>query len=268
MRDHQDAETFLAQPVEQVQDSRADGDVEHRDGLVGDEQVRPEDDARRDRDALALTARELVRVALEEELGRRKLDACQRIANALAPLLPRAAEAVDLERLLDGGLHREARVERLVGVLVDQLHAPAQRPQSPALQPRDVVAVELDPPRDRLDQPQHGLSGGRLAAAGLADQRDQLAARDGEADALDRTDDLLWTACDRTDEPARDRVVDDEVLDRDQRAGAVRAAHAVLATTSFRWQAAERLPPSSFSAGCSSLQRVNARSQRGWKGQP
>ena len=103
MRDHQDPESGLAQPVEQVQDPRAHRDVEHRDGLVRDQQVGAEDDAGGDRDPLALAARELVRVALEKELRRVELHPRQCLADVLAPLGLRAAEAVDQERFLDRG---------------------------------------------------------------------------------------------------------------------------------------------------------------------
>ena len=51
---------------------------------------------------------------------------------------------------------------------------------------RDVLAVEPDRARGRLDQAQHQLADGRLAAAGFADQAQRLAAVDREADAVDR----------------------------------------------------------------------------------
>ena len=87
VRDHQDAEPAAPQAVEQVEDARAHRDVEHRDGLVGDEQLRLEHERRRDRDALPLAARELVRVAVEEELGGREPGALERLAHALGALL-------------------------------------------------------------------------------------------------------------------------------------------------------------------------------------
>ena len=81
VRDHQDRETLFAQAVEHVEDTRPDGDVEHRDRLVGDEHVRLEHERRGDRHPLALAARELVRVPVEIELGRRELDPDECIAN-------------------------------------------------------------------------------------------------------------------------------------------------------------------------------------------
>src|SRR5439155_11916060 len=112
-----------------------------------------EDDAGRDRHALALAAGELVWIALEEEFGRRELDACESLAHTLPPLAARSAQAVDQEGLLDGGPHRQAGVERFVGILVDQLHPPPQRTQRLGAERRDVAAVERDPPGDGLDEP-------------------------------------------------------------------------------------------------------------------
>ena len=54
------------QRLHQVEDLRLDRDVERRDRLVGDDQLRVERERAREADPLALAARELVRV----ELGR------------------------------------------------------------------------------------------------------------------------------------------------------------------------------------------------------
>ena len=73
-----------------------------------------EHEARGDGDALALAARELVREAVDEELGRRQAGPREGLANALLALVAAAALAVDEQRLLDRRAHPEARVERLV----------------------------------------------------------------------------------------------------------------------------------------------------------
>ena len=81
VRDHQDAEPALRAARERIEHAGAHRDVEHRDGLVGDEQLRLEHERGRDRDALALAARELVRVAVEEQLGRVEARPLQRLAH-------------------------------------------------------------------------------------------------------------------------------------------------------------------------------------------
>ena len=54
----------VLQVLEQVEDLRLDRDVERRDGLVADDQLRVDRERPRDADALALPARELVREAV------------------------------------------------------------------------------------------------------------------------------------------------------------------------------------------------------------
>ena len=60
---------------DQVEDADPDRDVEHRDGLVGQDHARLDRQGARDRDALALPARELVRVLLRDLVGRHEPDA-------------------------------------------------------------------------------------------------------------------------------------------------------------------------------------------------
>ena len=147
------ARPLLAQAVEHVQHAGPDRDVEHRDRLVGDEEVGLEDERGCDRDPLALTAGELVREAVEEELGRRELDLDERIANARCPLGLRAAEVVDQERLLDRCADPEPRVERLVRILIDDLDPAAQRTQLSRAERHEVAAVEADRAGDGIDEP-------------------------------------------------------------------------------------------------------------------
>ncbi len=79
----------LLERLEQVDDLRLDGDVERRDGLVADDEVGVERERAREADALALAARELVRVARArvggqaddlEQLAARACPASRRLA--------------------------------------------------------------------------------------------------------------------------------------------------------------------------------------------
>ena len=64
VRDEDVGEPELAlEPLHQVEDLGLDRDVERRDRLVGDDQLRLERESARDADALALAAGELVRIA-------------------------------------------------------------------------------------------------------------------------------------------------------------------------------------------------------------
>ena len=73
MRDHEQREVpRAAQPEQEVQHLRAHGGVERSDGLVADEARGLSSERTRDRDALALAPRELVRIAIPEALGGRE----------------------------------------------------------------------------------------------------------------------------------------------------------------------------------------------------
>ena len=159
------------------EDPGAHGDVEHRDGLVGDEEI-------------GLRATRLAAIATrcrwppESSCGKRSTKSsagasptCSSAwSTALAPLGARA-DPVDDERLRDGRRHAEARIERLVRILVDDLHPAAQRAQ--IARARALVTSmpsKRDASRLRRDEPENRLRGRRLAAARLADERDHLAA--------------------------------------------------------------------------------------------
>src|SRR5262249_51200957 len=69
-----------------------------------------------------------------------------------------------------------------------------ERPQLLLGKMRDVAAHHLHAAAGRLDQPQHGTAGRRLAAARFAHQAQRLALADGEAHAIDGIDMAHGTA--------------------------------------------------------------------------
>ena len=109
-----------------------------------------------------------------------------------------------------------ARVERGERVLEDDLDLPAHLPHGAAVQLGQLRPVELDRARRRLDELQHGPTGGRLAAPGLADEAEGLARGDAEGDAADGVDDADLVPDER---PAAHREVLDQVCDLQQRPG-------------------------------------------------
>ena len=68
-----------AQVEHQPQELGPDRDVEHRDRLVGDDELRVHDERAGDDDALALAARQLVRVAGGEVRGRPQAGRLERV---------------------------------------------------------------------------------------------------------------------------------------------------------------------------------------------
>src|SRR3546814_7708868 len=59
-------------------------------------------------------------------------------------LVPGAAQVMDLQALGNDLADREARAERAIGILEDDLHGAAQRPQVLVAEALDGLAVEAD----------------------------------------------------------------------------------------------------------------------------
>ena len=168
--------------LQQVHDLRLNGHVQRRDGLVADDELRVEGQRPCDADALPLSAGKFVGIA--PDVVGLEAHRLQQLLHALGALL-RVAEPVDLHRLRDQLAHREARVQRGVGVLKDHLHALAVGLHLPVIQVRDLRAAAEDAPGVRLVDLQDGAAQRALAAAALAHQTHGLAAPDGERHAVD-----------------------------------------------------------------------------------
>ena len=174
---------FLLQVLEQIDDLGLDRDVERGYGLVADDQLRLDRERARYADALALAARELVRVAAHV-IGL-QADRLEQLDHPRRQFGAGLGEFVDDERLADDAADRHARVQRCERVLEDYLHVATERAKRVSAEVRDVAALEPDLAGRRLDEAQDAAAGRRLAAAGLADEPKRLSSRDVEADAID-----------------------------------------------------------------------------------
>jgi hypothetical protein len=90
--------------------------------LVGDDHARVEGEGAGDRYALALPATEVVRIGVQEVRRRRQADLLQQLRGALLGRTPMRHELMLEERCREGLVDRADRVERGVGILVDDLH--------------------------------------------------------------------------------------------------------------------------------------------------
>ena len=143
---------LLAQLEQQRQDLAADRGVEAGDRLVGDQQLRLERERAGDQHPLPLAARQLVRVAQEERLGRtqpgRRQGGGDQLGLARPGLRDQLVDAQALgDRLVDG----VPRVERAERVLEHELDVAPER-----LQPRGRSGRAAPPPAH--------LAGGRRRA--------------------------------------------------------------------------------------------------------
>jgi len=97
-----------------------------------------------------------------------------------------ASHAVDDKRLSDEVADPHARVQRLVGVLEDQMHPPTCAAQGSLTRPGELLSLEdnvaLLRPLHAEYQPGHR----RLAGAAFTDERDDLAGGDGQVEIGDR----------------------------------------------------------------------------------
>ena len=191
MGDQENGEAeFALQRREQPQDLRLHGDVERGGRLVGDQQFGIAHQRHRDHDALAQSARELMRKLAEPHLRRGDADAAHQFDR---PLQCRRARAA-----LVAGQHfshlradRKGRVEAGHRLLEDHRDAIAAQPRHLAVRQRQQIragkAHSLGGTLAATGEQVHDRKRGhRLAAAGFADQAMGLALLDLERGAAHR----------------------------------------------------------------------------------
>ena len=129
---------FRSQRDEKIEDlARSDG-VQRTGRLVRDDEARRKRQRDGDRDALALSARELVGVSLGAHSRSSKPGALQK-RRSPAPPLPWAGRPVDGERLGDLRANAFHGVQCRCGLLKDHRHTPAAHPFQNALGTRQKV---------------------------------------------------------------------------------------------------------------------------------
>ena len=225
----------------------------------------------RDRDALPLPARELVRVLLGvgSRRGRpRRSSSPTRSAMRCSRRRRRSPAAKPCSR--SGSATMSATFQRGLRLAYGswkiicmrrRIDARPLRAPAPA-----IDAVEDDAAARRRVQADEQPRDRALAAAGFADQRERLAALDREADVVDGVDELARLALDDPVQPGqRDVEGLGEALDLDQR----RRAHAA-ACSGRRVQPAGGARRARRPAGRAARRGSgsNARGQRGLKAQP
>ena len=170
---------LAAQAVELEQDAILREHVEPGRGLVEHGHGRLAHAGHRDRHALLLPTRELMRVAAGEARIAAQLDAIERRVHGLERALAGAVRAQDVEdRVADA----QRRVERSARILRHVRHdAAAQVAQRALVAPAHLLAADLDRPaaphHSRTRVAEQRERGRRLAAAGLADEAEDLAGR-------------------------------------------------------------------------------------------
>ena len=118
---------FPLQILKQIHDLRLDGDVERRDRLVADDQVRLRRERPCDADALALSALEFVRPSVQRIT--RQVHGVHQRGDFRIKLRGRFGEAEIADRLGQNIAHAQPRTKARERVLKYHLHASADRTQ-------------------------------------------------------------------------------------------------------------------------------------------
>ena len=148
----------VAQVTQQVEDAEADRHVEHRDRLVGEQDLRVRGQGAGDRDALPLTTGQLVRELVDVPLGGPQVHAVEQLGERLLQLVAAQAAAVDLQAARQRVADRVHGVQRRERVLEDHLDLATRTAGSPR------GSSSSRPRRSAGSGRRSGASAGRAAA--------------------------------------------------------------------------------------------------------
>ena len=177
-----------AQAHEQVENLRLNRDIEGGDRFVADQELRRHRECTGNPDALSLSARELVRVtALQRRI---ETDPEHHLVEPVVELVP-APDPVNSRRFTDDLAHALARAQGCIGILEDHLHLERVIVTFAPAHLRHRALTKFDGSARRLVNPGDHAAQGRFAAAGFADQTDDLAGLDRQIDAVDGTHDFF-----------------------------------------------------------------------------
>jgi hypothetical protein len=223
VRDEQAREAALARVgAQDLGDLALHRDVERRRDLVADEHARRERERTRDRDALPLAARELVRIA-RRGVGREPH--ALELARDPAGELGSGREPVHREPFADDLRHAAARIERARRILEHDRELAPQRAHLAGAEREEIdrksaVAVVAHAAAARFDEPQGRAPERALARPRPPHQRDDLAACELER-GLRHGPQLAARA---PQEPALQREAHVEIADFEHRLGHRRCA--------------------------------------------
>ena len=183
VRDDDQRDVELARQIlHQLEDLRLDGDVERGGRLVGDDELRIAGEPDRDHHALAHAAGELVRILLEPALGVGDADQLQQLERA------RARAGLVMPRWMNSGSMICSPIVRtgLSEVIGSWKIIEMSRPRTSRISSSESSSRLRPSNRMRPEgrggvcaaRPGRGGGGDRLAAAGFADDGDDLAAVD------------------------------------------------------------------------------------------
>ena len=135
---------LLLQALQEVQHTDADGDVEHRHRLIGEQHLRRRSKRPRYRHALALPTAQLVGKLVEVALGRCEIHLAEQPDQQLSALGFRRLRMMDADGPAEYIAHGVDRVERGERILQDHLYVAHVLTEPPTKMGRYGSAVETD----------------------------------------------------------------------------------------------------------------------------
>ena len=203
VRDEQIGQPKLFLQVAQfVEHLALDRNVECADRLVADDEFRVHREGARDADTLALASRKLVRIA--EAVFRPEPGPDENLHDVFVEFLFFGDDAVIAHRLANDLADRHARVQASVGVLENNLDAPADARRILLQRLADILAVKEHGSSGRRQKVHERATERRFSAAGLADKPERLSPADGQVDAVD--------SLHQSDDIPEDALPDREIL--------------------------------------------------------
>ena len=192
---------------DQIEDARADRDVEHGKRLVRDDELGLQHERAGNADPLTLAAAHLMGKAVPVFLGL-QADELERLQHPPSDLrlAPKSQRARPFGHEIK---YAEAGIERFVRVLKNQLYPAPIILQTFGVEAADVLAVEADRAVRRLVQFGDQEARGRLAAAGFTGDAQDLPLLHRQRDPVDGLDQLGLLA---RQEPCQQPRVDLEML--------------------------------------------------------
>ena len=172
---------------------------------------------------------------------------------------------MDIQGLADDVSHFEPGIERTVGVLENHLELAARRPESATVQLSNILVLENDAPRGRLEEPDHGPAQGGFTATAFAHQPNRFAWSDREANPIDRAHESSAAG----ERPRVDWKMNLQSFDFEKWVRHIQSRfQGRIAEEFHRGQRTQRRGSASTSEGTAAAQSAVAREQRGRNRQP
>ena len=185
VRDEETGELlFLLQGVQQVEDLGLDRDVEGRDGLVADQELRLRGQRAGNAHALPLPSGELAGIA-KDRLPRQS-DAFEQFHGALQTAASGFGDPERLQRLQQAGVYGDVGVQRGGGILKDHADVPHRVPSFPPTQAVQIPSLVKHGAAARAQGTVQQPAQGALSASRLAHQRQRFPAPQGQVDTVER----------------------------------------------------------------------------------